>query len=146
MVTAADMLRKWKSMDPTEVAGEAVEATREEAIALNREQLYMRGEKADGNKMAPYKSDAYARRKNARNPNPGYGIPDAYATGDMQKGLFVDVQGETAVFDSISPHATFMIQRDGPAIFGLTVSSKERYRGVLMPEVCRRIKAITGTI
>ncbi len=146
MVTAAAMLRKFQGMDIITVVGEAIEATREEAIRLNREQLYQKGIKADGTRMAPYKNAAYARKKYARNPGPGYGNPDAYATGDMQKGIFVDVQGDKAVFDSISPHATFMIQRDGPAIFGLTDESKSVYQIVLMPETVRRIKQITGTI
>lgn len=146
MVTVAQMLRKCEPIlgNPIEMLAEAIEETREEALNLNRIQLFQRGEKADGTRLAPYKSPAYAKKKHARNPLPGYGVPDAYDTGEMQKEMFLDVQGDKAVFDSVSPHATFMIKRDGPAVFGLTEDSKEKYRPIVIPAMLRKIKRLTG--
>lgn len=140
------MLRRWQALDLIEITGEAIEQTREEAIKLQQQQLFLKGEKADGTKLKPYKSTAYARRKNAMNPAPGLGQPDAFYTGEMYRGMFVSVQGDKAVFDSTSDHATKMIQRDGPAVFGLQPASKELYQVFYMPYVQRSIKAQTGCI
>lgn len=138
------MLRKFEALDPVEVIGDAIQATAAEAKNLNREQLFLRGEKADGTRLKDYKSDKYARRKYAMNPAPGFGVPDAYLTGELQRELFIDVRSDTVVFDSTSPHAAFMIERDGPAVFGLTDDSKEKYRETFMPVALRDIKAKTG--
>lgn len=144
MTTAAQMLRRWESLDIIEITGEAIEQTKEEAIKIQQAQLFLRGEKADGSKLKPYKSPVYARKKNLMNPNPGLGQPDAKFTGELYREMFVDVQGDKAVFDSASPHAAMMIKRDGSAIFGLTKPSKDLYAYTYMPVVQRTIKFKTG--
>lgn len=138
------MLRKMEALQIIELMGDAIEETKQEAIALNRIQLFQRGEKADGTRLKPYKSPAYARKKHAMNPQPGYGQPDAYLTGELQKEMYVDVRGDVAIFDSMSDHGTFMEKRDGKAIFGLSEDSKEKYRPIVMPVVLRAIKRKTG--
>src|SRR6478736_7215667 len=105
MTTAAEMLRRWKALDIIESTGEAIDQTKEEAIKLEQAQLFLKGEKADGKKLKPYKSAKYAAKKNRMNPAPGLGNPDAFFTGELYRGMFVDVRSDTVVFDSTSPHA-----------------------------------------
>lgn len=104
------------------------------------------GLKADGTDLKEYKSAAYAKKKQLMNPRPPFGVADARYTGELYKEMFVDVRQNIVVFDSASPHATFMIKRDGPAIFGLTDKSREKYAESYMPVVQRKIKERTGTI
>ena len=135
------MLRKFQALDPIQEIGEAIQRTAPEAIALNREQLFEKGEKATGEKLKPY-SPGYARRKLKMR---GRSIVDGYLTGEMQREIFVDVrENGTAVFDSASPHAAFMIKRDGPAIFGLSADSKAEYSAVIHPVYMGSIKRKTG--
>jgi hypothetical protein len=145
MTTAAEMLRRWKKLDIIQLTGEAIEQTREEAIRLNQDQL-LHGEKADGTNLKPYRNLNYALKKNQMNPLPVFRVADARLTGELYKGMFVDIRSSTVVFDSTSPHATFMIERDGPTIFGLQPKNKELYAESYMPVVCRLIKQQTGTI
>lgn len=146
IVTVEDMLQRMERVNPTEVLGEAIEQTRQEALELNRIQLFQKGEKADGTKLAPYKSKAYAKKKAGMNPFLKEGEADGRLTGEMYREMFVDVQGDKAVFDSVSPHATMMIKRDGPAIFGLSEDSMQEYRPTVMGAAVEIIKEQTGLI
>lgn len=140
------MLRRWEALNLPEITGEAIEQTRDEAIRLQQAQLFLKGEKSDGTKLKPYKSDAYSRKKHAMNPNPGLGQPDFKLTGELYREMFIDVQGDRVVFDSASSHAMRMIERDGDKIFGLQPASKEAYAPFYMPLVQRSIKQQTGCI
>lgn len=147
MTTAAEMLRRVEAVmtNITEIVGEAIEQTKTEAIGWNQIQL-LHGQKADGTNLREYRNEAYKRRKNQMNPLPPFGIADARYTGELYRGMFIEVRNPNIVFDSTSPHATFMIQRDGPAIFGLTPESKEKYAETYMPVAQRIVKERTGTI
>src|SRR6188768_4133497 len=144
MTTAAEMLRRLRSVDILQEVGEAIEQTKEEAIKANQAQLFLKGEKSDETALKPYKSEAYAKRKRAMRG--GVSIVDAYLTGSMYRGMFVDVRDTVVVFDSLAPSATFMIERDGPKIFGLSKPSKDAYANFYMPLVQRSIKKQTGCI
>ena len=124
--------------------GEAIEQTKEEAIKANQAQLFLKGEKSDETPLKPYRNEAYAKRKRAMRG--GVSIVDAYLTGSMYRGMFVDVRNSVVVFDSLAPSATFMIERDGPKIFGLSQPSKDEYANFYMPIVQRALKQKTGTI
>lgn len=138
------MAQRFRALNPTQVLATAADKEVTKAADLNREQLFQQGTKADGTKLDPYKSDKYARRKNRMNPAPGFGNPDAYLTGDLHRQLRVEIRGDKAVFDSLSPHTPFMVKRDGPAIFGHTDDSKRKFGGIILPHVVQEIKDKTG--
>lgn len=144
MTTAAEMLRRLSRVNLTEIASEVIAGNPKPVADLNREQLYQDGLKADGTKLKKYRSDAYARRKNARNPGPGLGNPDFFNTGDFQRALFVDARTTTVVFSSSDPKTPLLLQRDGPEIFGLTDESKAEYRPTLMAGIAKEVKRETG--
>lgn len=138
------MLRKFRSLNPVQLIADAAEQEVTTAANLNRDQLFREGVKADGERMHPYRSREYAAMKHEMNPQPGFGNPDAYLTGEMQRQLYVEIRGDKAVFDSPSEHARKMEARDGKAIFGLTESSDAKFAGVIKPHILRAIKDKTG--
>jgi hypothetical protein len=144
MVTAAEMLRKFKAVQLPELMAETAEKDLTTPANLNRDQLFKQGVTADGGRLAPYKNKYYAQKKYEMNPLPGYGHPDAYLTGELQRELYVEIRGVTAVFDSTSDHAAFMIKRDGEGIFGFTDESRSTYSHYLMPQVVNEIRKRTG--
>lgn len=145
MAKSTELLAKLEQLDLQRIKEQTAQETVEQAADLNRAQLFQRGEDSQGRKLSKYRNARYARYKNQRNPQPGLGNPDAYLTGDLFRRLKMAVAGNLVTFDSDSPHAVFMVRRDGPQIFGLTDDSMQRYRAeVYYPAAVDKIKAITG--
>lgn len=138
------MAQRFRALNPQQLLANAADKEPQLAADLNRQQLFQKGLKANGERLKPYRSDYYARRKNRMNPAPGFGNPDAYLTGSLHRGLFVQVKGLSVVFDSTAGTAAFMLKRDGPAIFGHTQESKGEMGQAMQPHVVREIKDKTG--
>lgn len=72
------------------------------------------GVKADGSQIGTY-SAGYARKREARGLQTEY--VDGYFTGDMQRGLFLDVRDDEMVSDSQVPYAGEFSGRYGEGVF-----------------------------
>lgn len=111
-------------LDLTKEAMRAVVTHKEDIADLNREQL-MDGLTIEGKKIAPeYRSPSYARRKNRKNPAPGYGIPDLYNTGRFQEGIKVSVLDNEQFDQNSTDSKNAMLKKKYPKILGLSETSK----------------------
>jgi hypothetical protein len=142
--TFASMLRRWETLNPVALIASAARQELDYAADLNQEQLFA-GFKNDGDRLKPYRNPAYAAKKNRRNPAPGLGNPDAYATGELYRRLRATIEGKRAIiFQSDSKSAVFMEERDGPAIFGFTKDSRGQFVVRIRPGVIQGIRDATG--
>ena len=74
------------------------------------------GEMADGSQIGVY-SPSYARIRQARGLQTNY--VDGYFTGDMQRGMFLDVRDNEMVSGSQVPYQADFERRYGPGSFNL---------------------------
>lgn len=72
------------------------------------------GEMADGSQIGTY-SSGYARRRLAKGLQADY--VDGYFTGEMQRGMFLDVRNEEMVTGSQVPYQADFENRYGPGSF-----------------------------
>lgn len=104
-----------------------VKEQKKDLIRLNQSQLYREGVLSTGEKLKPYRSKAYAEKKNAMNSLPGLGNPDLFLTGSFFRGMEVDVTGESFSIDSRDGKAANLEKKYSAQIFGLTPQSQEKY-------------------
>lgn len=145
MATIKGMLDKVKSLDLRSEVPVIIERTQADLILLNQTQLFQFGMKADGTYLGEYKNKYYAAKKNARNPQPGFGRPDFKNTGEFYKDFFVKADKNVFEVDSRDSKSASLIARDGEKIFGLTKENKTVYSlGVLYDGLKRYITTKTG--
>lgn len=145
-MTIPEMLARLKSVNLDTQVPIIVQNTRDEMVKLNREQLYSHGIKSNGENLAPYRSIAYAIKKNNVNPSPGLFNPDFFVTGAFQRGMYAQVKaGTSVIFGSTDFKSNRLEERDGKEIFGLTQDNKKVYLdNTVMPEIRLYITAKTG--
>jgi hypothetical protein len=128
--------------------GEVIESSMEDAAPLiaDRQKDQMRdGVNQKGAKIGRYRNPAYARKKNAMNPLPGFGVPDLLLTGAFYKGIYADVRGDKLILDSTDGKTPKLAKQYGEEIFGLNRSTKAEFiREDLRPVFMKRIKKATG--
>lgn len=145
MATIKGMLDKVKSLDLRSEVPVIIERTQADLILLNQTQLFQFGMKADETYLKPYKSDAYAYKKQAKNPQLPFGRPDFKLTGEFYKDFFVKVSKTAFEVDSKDSKTQSLIDRDGVEIFGLTSKNKTVYSlGPLYDGIKRYITFKTG--
>lgn len=145
MTTIKGMLDKVKSLDLRSEIPVIIQRTQSELILLNQTQLYQFGMKADGTYLKEYSNKYYAKKKNARNPQPGLGRPDFKDTGEFYKDFFVKADKSVFEVDSKDSKSADLIARDGENIFGLTDQNKTVYSlGVLYDGIKRYVTTKTG--
>ena len=136
---------KWRGIDLLKETVAVAEDHEKEIADRNRQQLYEKGEKADGTKLKPYKNPAYAREKNRMHPEIGFGAADFYVTGDFSKSIFADVRDRSIILDGAAYHTKFLVERDGEGIFGLQDESKRLlWAEVMRAPLIARINSLTG--
>lgn len=145
-MTIPQMLAGLKSVNLDTQVPIIVQNTRDEMVKLNRDQLYRHGIKSNGENLAPYRSIAYAIKKNNVNPSPGLFNPDFFVTGSFQRGMYAQVKaGTSVIFGSTDFKADRLEERDGKEIFGLTQDNKRVYLdNTVMPEIRLYITTKTG--
>lgn len=130
----------FNKVDLTTLTSEVAAQNEPELAALNRKQLYEKGEDSEGNKLKKYRRAKYARVKHEMNPLPGLGNPDFYVTGAFQKSIFANVQNRSIVFDAKDRKSIFLVQRDGDKIYGLSSESKiEAWNTIIRPPLVQKI-------
>ena len=140
------MLRRWKSVNLEAEIPKIIQNSSDEMVRLNREQLYVRGERSDNERLAPYRSITYALEKNNINPSPGLFNPDLYLTGDFQGGFYAQVKSGKSVSFGSTDFKSDRLERDyGKEIFGLTFDNKKVYLDTsIMPGIRSYITRQTG--
>ncbi len=84
-------LNNFSRIDFNAVLTKNIEKHKKSIVDQEKEQLKF-GYGEDGNKLQPnYANDDYAFEKNQQNALAGYGTPDLYKSGDMYKGLDLQV-------------------------------------------------------
>jgi len=150
MATVAEMLRRMEAINLTAETEDAIQQNQVAIADLNREQLFKEGIDSTGKKLSKYKNEKYALKKNLMNPLPGLGNPDFYVTGAFQKSIYVSAHDNQVVFDADNSFdgdfgkAAALVERDGPAIFGLTPAHKVDARAIIHPTIITALKAKTG--
>jgi hypothetical protein len=84
----------------------------------------MDGLNALGEQIGKYRNPAYARRKNAMNPLPGFGIPDLKLSGAFHRQVYAETRGDKVILDSTDPKTQKLVDKYGEEIFGLNKVSK----------------------
>lgn len=140
------MLEKLQRVKLNEEIPAIIQRNSNEAVKLNRKQLYDKGRDVNGQKLVPYQSQTYALEKNRVNPSPGLFTPDLYLTGAFQRGFYAQVKGGTTIiFGSTDMKTSDLERKYTNKIFGLSNDSKAEFlRLTIMPEIRRYITGITG--
>lgn len=139
------LVDKWASVDLLKETVDIAEDNEKQIADYNREQLYEKGEDSTGRKLKKYKNAAYAGKKNKINPEIGYGNADHFLTGETSRSIFADVRNTSIVLDAASRVSQFLVERDGPAIYGLQDESRIRiWNEVLRAPLIHKINSLTG--
>lgn len=136
-------LQSAKEALPT-IAENAINQTKDELLALNKEQM-MEGKNKDGQNLSPsYLTDPYFKNpKSAKrysdwkdkitpNPNRQSGIPNYYINGRYHNSLKATVQDGKIVVESDFSGAK-NIESKAVGIYGLSVPFKAKYIETLRP-------------
>ena len=118
---------------------ESIEETLNEAIELNKSQLFENSMDRKGKKLRQYRSKDYARKKNMMNPLPGLGSPDLFDTGKFFDSFDAQIVGQSVLFYATDSKTGSLIEKYGSDIFGLTNEAKGYYRETLMPIIIKKI-------
>jgi hypothetical protein len=142
-MTIGTLLNKFQSIDTNAIIDESFIAT-EPDFELSQQAQLKAGKTSTGDPISPaYLSDAYAAKKNAMNPLPGYGVPDLFLTGSFSEQINVKLEGETVLEFSNDEKAP-QLEEKYANIFGLGSSYKKDYLSVLRPVVNENISNFVG--
>ena len=147
MSTVADLLDVVEKVNLKEVIDQSINDTKEDYIRLNTEQQLFKGLATDGRQLQPlYKSNSYAKKKNAMNPIPGFGVPDLKLTGSFYANQKLSVQGDEIMLDSDVNHTQYLEKNYGAdKIFGLDDENQEEYNfGAFQNALTEKITDQTG--
>ena len=140
MSTINEIRRRIASLDISDAAATAIDQSRNVIVKQQHDQL-LHGLRADGKKIGRYKNKAYAAKKAAMNPLPGFGFMDWKLTGQLHKDIFIDVRKETFVLDSADSKTGGLISRFNDP-FGLTLEGRKVVINArLRADFVRNIKA-----
>ena len=130
-ISVREALRRHNSIDPIAEIRKAIEQTKDTALALQKKQLFEKGENADGKKLRnKRKNGKYSQKKHSMNPLPGLGIADLKLTGSFHNQMGVHTNQTSLVIDSSDDKSQILKRKYGP-IFGHTKESKREYRPTL---------------
>lgn len=144
MATIHEMLRRARSIDLQAIGVSVIVDTKDAFIDLNKSQLMDKGEDKNSKKLKSYRSASYARKKNQRNPFPGLGTPDLFATGAFQNAFQLKINSKNSfdIFSSNSKSSDLQ-KKYGAAIFGVSDPNKQEYADEYMqPALVREVRKI----
>ena len=135
MSTINTIRARLKALNVKEESRQAIEKTKPEIIALNRERM-LAGQRTDGSYLPFY----------SKISQEVYGYPNTpialYATGDFQKAIKVEVGFNVIKTTSIDPKEGMLIKRYGEGIHGLDKEGKQEYIKDLRPVFVKNVRAI----
>ena len=145
MGTINNLYNKVQSCRLKEEMPNLILSTSYEITTLNQEQLYA-GQLSTGEQIQPeYASKYYAKKKNALNPEPGFGVPDIFLTGALYKSMGVSVNDSKFDIEATVPYAAKLEEEYGSNLFRLSQTNKSKYsKGELLRVVKEYIENKTG--
>lgn len=145
-MTLPEFQRRFSKLDLNRELSNAIQDSYSSAVALNKGQLFNRGEDSEGNKLK-YNSTFYALDKNKSNPLPGFGNADLFVTGAFYNGFYAQVKGnKSVIFGSTDPKTSKLEDRFGKKIFGLTKDNRKVFAvEILRPKLEQYITKTIGT-
>lgn len=139
MQTLFSLYSRLKRLDVDAATEVAFELSEEDFARINREQM-TEGFGSDGSRFKKYANPTYAAKKQAMNPQPGYGNPDLKLTGSFQRQLRVDVDGDKVRIYSLDEKSA-MLEKKYPSAFGLGGAFRALFLDMLQPRVVDQIRA-----
>lgn len=145
MATIPEMLRRVKSLGLERRITTIIQNTQPDAVKLNQNQLFLKGEDSEGNKLK-YLNPTYAIDKNKLNPLPGLFNADLFVTGQFYRGFYAQVKGgKSIIFGSTDSKSSKLEAQFGSKIFGLTKENKKVYAVQFVKrELFQQITQVTG--
>lgn len=140
------MLNKVKSLNLQDEVTNIISKDKRVLILLNQSQLFDFGVDSQDKKLREYQSRSYAAKKNARNPQPGFGTPDLFDTRSFYGDFFIEVKKDVIVFDSKDSKSADLEKKYGNDIFGLTKGNKQVYLGQFYEKLQDYITEKTGLV
>lgn len=141
MGTILAILKRIEALNADEIVTETMQESAPAMEEKNREQLY-EGEKADNTEITPsYTPYTVAVKQMKGQPTDRVTLRD---TGSFYQGLYVTIQGDKVVTDSLDSKTQKLEDKYGTAIFGLN----DKYGFEVMQETIRptfRAKMETAT-
>ena len=128
-MTTAELIARLKKVQVAVIAVEAIKQTESDYIAIQTGKQMLYGIEATGKSISPeYMNAAYARKKNRRNPLPGYGVPDLRLSGALYKETkFLKVDQTQIEISSDVSYAKYVEGRYGSKIYGLSPKNRASY-------------------
>ena len=135
-----------QSIDKNQMLRNAIEANEKAILDINREQLRV-GERADGLPITPAYSPFYNAWKSQQSSyKAGSKKPDLYLTGSFQDKMYLDIEGNNIIVDSIDPKRDRLVHELGytDKIFGTQQKNLPRVQNLTSISYVREFKQKTG--
>jgi len=139
LTTINTILSRLQAININNEAVTAIEATKDEIVALNRERM-LSGKLSDGSAMPPYSKISVSV----------YGYPPGpwrlKNTGSFQEKIKVNVNSVSFISTSTDDKTAMLIKKvndkglDGEAIFGLDKEGKKEYVNDLRPVFVKQVR------
>lgn len=144
-VGISEMLANVRKIDLRNALPRLIEETGSGIIRLNQKELKL-GLLSTGEQIQPkYKSTPYAKKKNALNPAPGFGVPDEYVTGAFYSKFYVKASltaFETGSTDEKAARLEGFYSQDQ---YGIADKDIPEYAiDILLPKVMQYINEVSG--
>lgn len=138
-MTVREYYTKLRSVDLNFLKEEAVLQSKEDIVAINREQLRA-GKNAQGELIRPQYSLGYQRRKRRMSTyHAPLGTPDLFLTGDFQNEM--DVVVENGEYDIISwDWKNAILQTMYDDLFGISGANIEKIRKIVTERFSKLLK------
>lgn len=138
MSTIGQLYRRVQQLNTDKVIDDVFIANQEFLAEENKKQLH-EGFDRTGARLKRYKNAAYARKKYAQNPIPGYGNPDFFLTGAFFRQWQVRIDGDVIRNILNDPKSQFLLDRD-PNILGLGGDYRKEALNKIRPEIITAIR------
>lgn len=139
MATPSYMIEKLQRLDINRMVSAIFASTAidKEATDLLREQ-WEKGQNKEGGAIGYYASSSYAQRKHQMNPMAGLGVVDLMLTHALERGLYLEVQGDTYQFKS-SDEKYSELHDKYPMAWGLGDVAQKDLRQIISDELVKEI-------
>lgn len=124
MATLGTIRRRIEALNTDEVIAESFRRSIAGFTEWQKRQLY-EGFNKRGERLVPYVSAQYAKKKNKINSNPGLGHPDLFLTGAFYEGIEVKLSGYQITVESRDEKGPDLKEKYDP--FGLGGQYKQGF-------------------
>lgn len=143
MTTAAEMMRRWDSVDIEEIVVESIEDTKADLVEENLSQMYD-GLKADQTQITPLYAPRTVKAKQKKGQP--YDRVTGKDTGQMYKRAGAIVDNDVVRIGSDVPYANDFEKKYGSDVWGIGGQYKSNYLETLQPVMVEKVKNKTGAL